>query len=95
MTTELSAALRTARDRRPPATHAKIAIMAISDKPSTPAATKRTTGLSPKEQKLQAMREKLAAKNSAAKPAAAGSSTGGFQAKGNVARKTSFQRKAT
>jgi hypothetical protein len=63
---------------------------------STPA-PKRTTGLSPKEQKLQALRDKLAAaqKTAGSKPAAGAASGGSFQAKSNVARKTSFQRKAT
>lgn len=76
------------------AAHAKIACMAHTEK-SAPA-PKRTTGLSPKEQKLQALRDKLAAqKTGGAKPEAAASNSGGFQAKSNVARKTSFQRKAT
>ena len=71
--------------------------MATSDKPSTPPAPKRTTGLSPKEQKLLALREKLAAQStSGSKPAATAAASGSnFHAKGNVARKTSFQRKAT
>jgi len=72
--------------------------MAKTDIPtnSTPA-PKRTTGLSPKEQKLQALRAKLAAADNAsgAKPGASAATGGGFQAKSNVARKTAFQRKAT
>ena len=59
---------------------------------STPA---RKTGLSPKEQKLQALREKLANSAPGAKPAAT-SSNGGFKAKSSFAgKKTAFQRKAT
>ncbi|HEY4356639.1 MAG TPA: hypothetical protein VGN16_12890 [Acidobacteriaceae bacterium] len=61
-----------------------------SPKPIAP----RKTGLSPKEQKLQALREKMAQSKAGAKPAAAGSGQS-FHAKGNVARKTAFQRKAT
>ncbi len=59
----------------------------------TPAPVRRT-GLSPKEQKLQAMRDKLAAQSKSGKPIA-GASSSGFNAKGNVTRKTAFQRKAT
>lgn len=56
----------------------------------------RRTGLSPKEQKLQALREKLANAKAGGKHAqSASSASGGFSAKGNVARKTAFQRKAT
>jgi hypothetical protein len=56
----------------------------------------RRTGLSPKEQKLQALREKLANAKAGGKHAQnAASSSGGFSAKGTVARKTAFQRKAT
>jgi hypothetical protein len=71
--------------------------MANSEKPVPPAAPpRRTTGLSPKEQKLQAMRAKLAAQDSgSAKPAGTAAAGGSFHAKSNVARKTSFQRKAT
>jgi hypothetical protein len=71
--------------------------MATSDKPATPPAPKRTTGLSPKEQKMLALREKLAAQNSSGSrhAAATGATGSSFHAKGNVARKTSFQRKAT
>ena len=58
-----------------------------------PKAPVRKTGLSPKEQKLQAMLEKMKGKAAGAKPLDGGA--GGFKAKGNVARKTSFQRKAT
>jgi hypothetical protein len=63
---------------------------------STPKPFVRKTGLSPREQKLQALREKLANAKSGGKAAHnADSSSGGFSAKGNVARKTAFQRKAT
>lgn len=65
-----------------------------SDLPSKPAPT-RTTGLSPKEQKLQALREKAAHKSSGAKPEP-GASASGFKAKSSFAgKKTAFQRKAT
>ena len=62
--------------------------------PSTP---KRTTGLSPKEQKLQAMRDKLAKANGTATSAKPGPLTSGQAAKGpsGPARKSAFQRKAT
>jgi hypothetical protein len=59
-----------------------------------PKAPLRKTGLSPKEQKLQAMLEKMKGNAAGAKPGSGGA-TGGFKAKGNVAKKTSFQRKAT
>jgi len=59
-----------------------------------PKAPLRKTGLSPKEQKLQAMLEKMKGKAAGAKPVDGGAA-GGFKAKGNVAKKTSFQRKAT
>jgi len=55
----------------------------------------RKTGLSPKEQKLQALREKLANAGQKNKPVANASTTG-FQGKSTLgARKTAFQRKAT
>ncbi len=69
----------------------------MTDAPLKPAPT-RKTGLSPKEQKLQALREKLANASAGAKPGAAkdNGSTGGFQGKSTTAgRKTAFQRKAT
>jgi hypothetical protein len=66
----------------------------MTDAAKKPATLTRTTGLSPKEQKLQAMIAKAAHKSSGAKPAPGASaqsfsakSTGGF-------KKTSFQRKA-
>jgi len=63
---------------------------------STPKPTfVRKTGLSPKEQKLQALREKLANAKAGGKHAQNAASSGGFSAKGTVARKTAFQRKAT
>jgi hypothetical protein len=58
----------------------------------------RKTGLSPKEQKLQALREKLANASAGVKPGAGkvNGSAGGFQGKSTTAgRKTAFQRKAT
>ncbi len=69
----------------------------MTDLPPKPTPT-RTTGLSPKEQKLQALREKLANAGNGAKPGAAkpNGSSGGFQGKSTTAgRKTAFQRKAT
>lgn len=63
----------------------------MSDIPPKPV---RTTGLSPKEQKLQALREKLNQTSGGGRPAASASG-GGFKAKSNVAKKTAFQRKAT
>jgi hypothetical protein len=55
---------------------------------------KRTTGLSPKEQKLQAMREKLANSDTSAKHATNASSTS-VKAKNSFAgKKTLFNRKA-
>ena len=55
----------------------------------------RTTGLSPKEQKLQAMLAKAAHKSSGAKPVAEASASS-FKAKDSFAntKKTTFQRKA-
>ena len=69
----------------------------MTDVPSKPAVT-RKTGLSPKEQKLQALREKLANASAGAKPEAgkANGSATGFHGKSTTAcRKTAFQRKAT
>lgn len=67
----------------------------MSDLPKP--APSRKTGLSPKEQKLQALREKLANASTGSKPAAhTNGSTGGFNGKSTTAgRKTVFQRKAT
>ena len=70
--------------------------MANTNIPKAP--TTRTTGLSPKEQKLQALREKMAKASSGEKSSATTSSpsTGGFKAKTSFAgKKTAFQRKAT
>ena len=54
----------------------------------------RKTGLSPKEQKLQALREKLA-QSAPGAPKHNGAATG-FKAKSSFAgKKTAFQRKAT
>lgn len=57
----------------------------------------RKTGLSPKEQKLQALREKLARANNGGRPGPAESGpAAGFKAKNSfTGRKTAFQRKAT
>ena len=66
----------------------------MSDAPSKPLSV-RTTGLSPAQQKLQALREKAAQKTSGAKPAP-GPSTASFKAKNSfTGKKTAFQRKAT
>lgn len=55
----------------------------------------RRTGLSPKEQKLQAMRDKLAKSSSGAK-LTDGNASAGLKAKGSfTGKKTAFQRKAT
>jgi hypothetical protein len=61
--------------------------------PPTPKPILRTTGLSPKEQRLQALREKLAHKSSGAKPLP-GASAQSFSAKSFTGKKTPFQRKA-
>jgi hypothetical protein len=69
----------------------------MTDAPSKPTPV-RKTGLSPKEQKLQALREKLANASAGAKPEAgkANGSSGSFHGKSTTAgRKTAFQRKAT
>jgi hypothetical protein len=69
----------------------------MTDQPPKPT-LQRKTGLSPKEQKLQALREKLANASAGARPGApkANGSTGGFHGKSTTAgRKTAFQRKAT
>jgi hypothetical protein len=56
----------------------------MTDLPSKPSLPTRKTGLSPKEQKLQALREKLANAAPGAKPGA--TATGStFRAKSNVA----------
>ena len=66
-----------------------------SEAPPQPAAPTRTTGLSPKEQKLQALRTKAAHASSGAKPQP-GASAAGFKAKNSfTGKKTAFQRKAT
>lgn len=67
----------------------------MTDLPPKPAPT-RKTGLSPKEQKLQALREKMANSNSAGGKQVAGASAAGFKAKSSfTGKKTAFQRKAT
>jgi len=60
------------------------------------AAEVKTRGLSPKAQKLQALREKAAKANNGGSPIA-GASTASVKAKDSFAgtKKTSFQRKAT
>lgn len=66
----------------------------MSDLISKPAQP-RKTGLSPKEQKLQALREKAAQAKSGGKPLPGASATG-FKAKNSfTGKKTAFQRKAT
>jgi len=61
-------------------------------KPFTP----RVTGLGPKAQKLQALREKMEAqKNGSSKQNFSHSSAGGGKAASAGHKKTSFQRKAT
>ncbi len=66
----------------------------MSTLPPKPSAPTRTTGLSPKQQKLQALLAKNAHANSGAKPAP-GASVQAFKAKTSFAgKKTSFQRKA-
>jgi hypothetical protein len=61
---------------------------------TSPATPVRTTGLSPKQQKLQALLAKTAHASSGAKPLP-GASAQAFKAKTNFAgKKTSFQRKA-
>lgn len=68
----------------------------MTDKAEAKPAAKpvRTTGLSPKEQRLLALRDKLAKSSGGAKPAAPANA--GFQGKSTLAgKKTSFQRKAT
>ena len=69
----------------------------MTDLPPKPTVT-RKTGLGPKEQKLQALREKLANASADAKPGAAKANgpSAGFHGKSTTAgRKTAFQRKAT
>jgi hypothetical protein len=68
----------------------------MTDVPPKPLPT-RKTGLSPKEQKLQALREKLANASAGAKPEAVkANGSAGFHGKSTTAgRKTAFQRKAT
>jgi hypothetical protein len=69
----------------------------MTDLPPKPILT-RKTGLSPKEQRLQALREKLANASAGIKPAAAraNDSAGNFQGRSTTAgRKAAFQRKAT
>ena len=69
----------------------------MSDTPSdlTPKAPLRKTGLSPREQKLQALREKMANAKSG-KAAHNNASSAGFSGKTSFSgKKTAFQRKAT
>lgn len=60
----------------------------------TPKLPTRTTGLSPKEQKLQALREKLAAQGSKGTHHASATNTAAPKSNSGF-KKTSFQRKAT
>ncbi len=61
--------------------------------PQRPAGIK-IGGLSPKAQKLQALREKAANARTDSKTTLT-ASTGSFKAKNSATRKTAFQRKAT
>jgi hypothetical protein len=66
----------------------------MSDQPTIPAPT-RTTGLSPAQQKLQALREKAARSKTGGTPAPNASSAS-FKARNTFnGKKTNFQRKAT
>jgi hypothetical protein len=77
-----------------PAVTAKAAPAPAPPPPAAPKPLLRTTGLSPREQKLQALRAKLAHQTSGARPAP-GASAQAFSAKTSFAgKKTSFQRKA-
>jgi len=79
-------------DRGLTRSHEKIPLM--SEVPAKPLPT-RKTGLSPKEQKLQALREKLAAQNTPGAPKH-NANAAGFKAKSSfTGKKTAFQRKAT
>ena len=63
--------------------------------PLKPSVSVRKTGLSPKQQKLQAALDKAAQKQAGMKTTH-GNSTGSFNAKSTFAgKKTAFQRKAT
>jgi hypothetical protein len=84
-----------AKPAKAPTKAAAKAATAVASAPA-PAAKPvlRTTGLSPKEQRLQALLAKAAHKSSGAKPAP-GASAQSFSAKTSFAgKKTSFQRKA-
>jgi hypothetical protein len=83
------AAPRPAASKPAPAPVAK----AAPPPPPAPAPFIRTTGLSPREQKLQALRAKLAHTSSGAKPLP-GASAQSFSAKSFTGKKTPFQRKA-
>lgn len=66
----------------------------MTDLPKQPTST-RTTGLGPKAQKLQALREKAARQATGTKPDS-GTGAQSFTAKTTFAgKKTNFQRKAT
>ncbi len=67
----------------------------MTDQAPKPLAPTRKTGLSPKEQKLQALREKAAQASTGSKPTTTASNAS-FRAKSSFAgKKTAFQRKAT
>ncbi len=77
-----------------PAAKALAAATPASAPPPAPKPLLRTTGLSPKQQKLQALLAKTAHASSGAKPLP-GASAQAFKAKTNfTGKKTSFQRKA-
>jgi hypothetical protein len=82
-----------AKPAKAPTKAAAKAAPAVASAPA-PKPLLRTTGLSPKEQRLQALLAKAAHKSSGAKPAP-GASAQSFSAKTSFAgKKTSFQRKA-
>ncbi len=67
----------------------------MTDLPAKPAAPVRKTGLSPKEQKLQALRDKAAHAATGSKPVA-NASNATFRDKSTLSgKKANFQRKAT
>lgn len=70
----------------------------MTDLPPKPSLPSRKTGLSPAQQKLQAMLEKAAQKKSGGKPSSglSGSTGPALNARNSFAgKKTAFQRKAT
>jgi hypothetical protein len=89
-----SASQPAAKSTSKPATPKPQAATPAPEPVPAPKPVLRTTGLSPKEQKLQALRAKLAHTQSGAKPLP-GASAQTFNAKSSFAgKKTAFQRKA-